>query len=330
MTRRPRSRGGAVVDRRGSGIGVTGGAIGLPAMGDAPVRALGAALLVSWHARGQAVPVAGGVRYDVGDGLTAIDGDVAPLLAGLPSTPVELCAVAQGLVMLPNLAAGFGIPEERQEERSIHAVSDILRVLRQHDDRGVEQPRADSSRVVGTCRHLALLACAFLRHRAIPARCRAGFASYFVPGSFLDHWVVEYRHPVEPRWVRVDTEILGFEFVAAPDDLAEGEFLTGGEAWVRCREGGADPSTFGVDGYPENFGIGEIRGNLVRDLAALNKVETLPWDEWGRMTASYAGQTGPDYDELMDAIAAACATGDEAAIASLYASHDLAVPSGHF
>lgn len=181
-----------------------------------------------------------GVRYDVGGGLTAIDGDMAPLLTGLPSTPVELCAVAQGLVMLPNLAAGFGVPEERQEERSIRAASDILRVHRRHDD--------------------------------------------------------------------------------------QGEFLTGGEAWIRCREGRADPSTFGVDGYPENFGIGEIRGNLVRDPAALNKVETLPWDEWGRMAASYAGETGPDYDELMDAIAAACASGDEAAIAGLYASHDLAVP----
>lgn len=270
-----------------------------------------------------------GIRYDVGDGLTTVDGDVAPLLAGLPSTPVELCAAAQGLVMLPNLAAGFGIAEERQEERSIHGVSDILRVLRQLDERGVEQPRPEPSRVVGTCRHFALLACAFLRHRAIPARCRAGFASYFVPGSFLDHWVVEYRHPVEPRWVRVDPEILGFEFVAAPEDLAEGEFVTGGEAWIRCSEGRSDPSTFGVDGYPENYGIGEIRGNLVRDLAALNKVETLPWDEWGRMAASYAGKTGPDYDELMGTIAATCASDDEAALAGLYASHDLAVPSGH-
>ena len=270
------------------------------------------------------------VRYDIADGLTAIDSDVAPLVAGLPSRPVEICAVAQGLVVLPNLAAGFGIPEEREEERSIRAVSDILRVLRQHDDRGVEQPRSESSRIVGTCRHFALLACAFLRHRAIPARCRAGFASYFVPDTFLDHWVVEYRHPVEPRWVRVDPEILGFEFVSAPDDLAEGQFLTGGEAWIRCRDGRADPSTFGVDGYPENFGIGEVRGNLVRDLAALNKVETLPWDEWGRMEASYAGTTGPDYDRLMDTIAAACGSGDEAAITALYANHDLAVPSGHF
>jgi len=279
---------------------------------------------------GHAVPVDVDIRYEVGGGLTVIDGDVAPLLAGLPSTPVEICAVAQGLVMLPNLAAGFGIAEERQKERSIRAVSDILRVLRQLDDRGIAQPRSGSSRVVGTCRHFALLACAFMRHRSIPARCRAGFASYFTPGSFLDHWVVEYRHPVERRWVRIDPEILGFEFVAEPDDLAEGEFLTGGEAWSRCRDGRADPSTFGVDGYPENFGIGEVRGNLIRDLAALNKVEMLPWDEWGRMGASYAGETGEDYDQLMDTLAAACAFGEEAAVAALYASSDFAVPADHF
>jgi hypothetical protein len=266
------------------------------------------------------------VRYDCGDGLTAIDPDVAPLLAGLPDTPVELCAVAQGLVVLPNVAAGFGIADDRQQERSIRAVSDILRTLRRYDDRGVEQPRDYSNRVVGTCRHYALLACAFLRHRSIPARCRAGFASYFTPGAFLDHWVVEYQHPGEPRWVRVDPEILGFEFVATPDDLADGEFLTGGEAWILCREGGADPSHFGVDGVPDNFGIGEIRGNLIRDLAALNRVEMLPWDEWGRMAASYAGQTGPDYDALMDTIAATCAADDDVAIAALYATQDLAVP----
>ena len=267
-----------------------------------------------------------GLHYDIGEGLTAIDDDVRPVLAGLPSTPLELCAVAQGLVMLPNLAGGFGIPEERHDERSIRAVSDILRAIIRLDGRGIEQARAASDRVVGTCRHFALLACALLRHRGFSARCRAGFAAYFQPGMFLDHWIVEYRHPVEARWVRVDPEVLGFEFVASPEDLAEGDFLTGGEAWSWCRDGRADPAIFGVDGFPENFGIGEVRGNAVRDLAALNKVEMLPWDEWGRMAASYAGETGPDYDVLMETIAATCAADDEQAIAALYASHDLAVP----
>ena len=52
----------------------------------------------------------------------------------------------------------------------------------------------------------------------------------------------------------------------------------------------------------------------------------LPWDEWGRMTASYQGETGADYDALMDKIAAVCAADDADDVARLYASEDLAVP----
>ena len=66
----------------------------------------------------------------------------------------------------------------------------------------------------------------------------------------------------------------------------------------------------------ENWGPAESRGNAVKDLAALNKVEVLPWDEWGRMTASYEGRTGAEYDRLID----------PAAITALYQSADLAVP----
>jgi Transglutaminase-like superfamily len=266
------------------------------------------------------------MRYDVGEGLTAIQQDLVPRLSGLPSTPVELCAVAQALLVLPDLAVGFGIPEARHDERSIRAASDIIRALRALDDRPIEQARPFSDRVVGTCRHFSVLSCAFLRHRGIAARSRCGFASYFEPDSFVDHWVVEYWHPTDERWARVDAEILGFEFVNAPEDLAKDEFLSGGEAWTLCREGGADPSRFGVVGFPHAWGIAEVRGNAVRDLAALNKMEMLPWDEWGRMESSYNGRTGPDYDELMDTIAATCASTDEAAIEKLYGTEDLAVP----
>ena len=115
-------------------------------------------------------------------------------------------------------------------------------------------------------------------------------------------------------------------FVAHPEDLRPGEFLTGGEAWTLCRQDRIDAAAFGV-GDTKNFGPGEIRGNAIRDLAALNKVEMLPWDEWGRMTASYRGEMGADYDELIDTIARVCAAGDSPALAGLYASQDLQVPS---
>ncbi len=68
----------------------------------------------------------------------------------------------------------------------------------------------------------------------------------------------------------------------------------------------------------------EIRGNAIRDLAALNKVEMLPWDEWGPMRASYDGTTGADLDELIDEVAEACASDDLDRIQRTYA--DLSVP----
>jgi len=114
--------------------------------------------------------------------------------------------------------------------------------------------------------------------------------------------------------------------VPHPEDLQPGEFLTGGEAWTGYRHGGIDATTFGVAGT-ENFGPAEISGNAIRDLAALNKVEMLPWDEWGRMTAAYEGQSDPEYDKLIDEIAAACASGSYRHVADLYSRRELQVPS---
>jgi hypothetical protein len=49
-----------------------------------------------------------------------------------------------------------------------------------------------------------------------------------------------------------------------------------------CRAGEADPSKFGI--FVGNLrGLWFIAGDLVRDLAALNKMEMLPWDVWGVM-----------------------------------------------
>jgi hypothetical protein len=53
----------------------------------------------------------------------------------------------------------------------------------------------------------------------------------------------------------------------------------------------------------------------------------LPWDEWGRMTEAYEGKTGPEYDHLLDALAAACAADDPEAVAALYARDEFRVPA---
>ena len=52
-----------------------------------------------------------------------------------------------------------------------------------------------------------------------------------------------------------------------------------------------DPAKFGI-GFVNLRGLWYIAGNLVRDVAALNKMEMLPWDVWG-------AQSRPD-EELND------------------------------
>jgi hypothetical protein len=268
------------------------------------------------------------IAYEIPDTLTAID---AALLEAveleLPPDPIALCRVAQSLVIPPDLASAVGIPDERLPEKSIRSATALLEALRALDPTPLYEPRPVQHRVVGTCRHFTLLSCAFLRHQGIAARARCGFATYFDAGKYLDHWVVEYRPATESRWVRVDSEMLGFPFARDPEDLEPDEFLTGGEAWELFRTTDVDPMSFGVQGVSYAWGIPEIRGNAIRDLAALNKVEMLPWDQWGRMEASYKGETGLEYDALIDVVATTCASNDPSAIRALYASGDLTVPS---
>jgi hypothetical protein len=71
---------------------------------------------------------------------------------------------------------------------------------------------------------------------------------------------------------------------------------------------------------------GEIRGNLVKDLAALNKLEMLRWDEWGEMGAGYDDTAGPAYDALLDRCAQSVTDDDPETIVPLATLPELRVP----
>lgn len=258
--------------------------------------------------------------------FTSLNSNQLRLLEGLPEDPVGVCAAVQSLVVQPADAAALGVPEGRMAEKNIRPVSKLITALTALDPAPLHQPRTPETRVIGTCRHFATIACAILRARGIASRARCGFGMYFLEDRGVDHWITEYWDEGRQRWVRVDTEHLGENYVGRPDDLAPGEFLTGGEAWIRYRNGVIDPDMFGVAGTDHAWGPHEISGNAVRDLAALCKQETLNWDEWGRMTAAYEGKTGPDYDRLIDGVAGACSTDDPPTLTRLFAHEDLAVP----
>jgi hypothetical protein len=134
-----------------------------------------------------------------------------------------------------------------------------------------------------------LLAIAIFRQHGVPARGRGGFGAYFDTGKFEDHWVCEYWSADESRWALLDAQfddIFTRNLSIRHDvhDVPRSQFLTASDAWRRCRSGGLDPQAFGIE-FSQLRGLWFIAGVLVRDLAALNGCEVLPWDVWGAQPA---------------------------------------------
>jgi hypothetical protein len=206
----------------------------------------------------------------------------------LPSDVDQLVRAIQHLVVYDVVAAdfyGFSIPEGRQSEIHIRPMEKMLDRILSLNERELTVPRPVDKRLVGRCRHFVLLLIAILRAKGIPARGRCGFGAYFNPPYFEDHWVCEYWNAGEQRWILVDTqfdEVWREKLNIKHDilDLPRDQFLVAADAWNRCRTGEADPSKFGID-FAGLRGLWFIAGSLVRDLAALNKMEMLTWDIWG-------------------------------------------------
>jgi hypothetical protein len=255
--------------------------------------------------------------------LTAVD-DLA--FVGLGSTPSELYAAVPSLVIQPLEAESLGWPRERFATNQVRPAGELVSALLDLAPTPVSRARPRDERIVGTCRHFAVLACSLLRRAGVECRVRCGFATYFQRGLALDHWIIEVRTGAAP-WVRVDAEVLDRDVVDDPERLGPGEFLSGAEAWLAFRAGEVDAATYGVCGS-ENFGPAEIRGNLVKDLAALHKVESLPWDEWGRMTEAYEHRTDDAYDVRLDAIAQAIGHDDAREMQAWFDHPDFRAPYG--
>jgi hypothetical protein len=207
------------------------------------------------------------------------------LFENLPADISRLCKIVQGATVHVFWAERYGLKltPERKAEVQLRNLPKRLRRTLELDSRPLAEARPLEKRIVGNCRDFTLLLVSMLRHQGVPARARCGFGAYFMPDHFEDHWVAEYWNAPQKRWVLVDAQLDGFQCEALkipfdPLDVPRDQFIVGGLAWQMCRSGAADPDTFGIF---DMHGLGFVRGDFVRDVAALNKVELLPWDCWG-------------------------------------------------
>jgi Transglutaminase-like superfamily len=213
----------------------------------------------------------------------------ASLVRELPNDVSLLVRLVQGLVIHRYMAPAYGVTirRERAGDDHIRAVASMLDRVLASDSKPLTEARPPEERLVGVCRHFAVLLVALLRAKGTPARARCGAGSYFNPGYFEDHWVCEYWKADENRWALADPQFdelwqRNLEIDHDVLDVPLDRLLVAGDAWARCRSGEADPAKFGI--IAGNLrGLWFVAGELVRDIAALNKQEMLAWDVWGAM-----------------------------------------------
>lgn len=234
-------------------------------------------------------------------------GDLRSAYEGLPTTMPELCHVVQGLVLHVLWTERYGVTptEERKLEAGIRHTERLLQQILELDTKALTEARTLGHRILGNCRTFSVLLASMLQYQGVPARARCGFGRYFQAGWHEDHWVCEYWNEDEGRWVLVDAQLDDFQceelgIIFNPLDVPRDQFVVAGKAWANCRGGEADPDMFGIF---DMHGLWFIRGNLVRDIAALNKVELLPWDIWGLMDRQEKDRTEAEM-ELLDRVAA--------------------------
>jgi hypothetical protein len=222
------------------------------------------------------------------------------LVPGLPARAAALGAIVRGL-LVHNLAAGLQglhFSAERMSQVQTVGAELILDNVFSLDPRPLDLERPAGRRMVGFCYQFALLHCALLRATGTPARVRCGFAGYLEARRWIDHWVVEYWDG--DVWRLTDPQI-------GRTDLTHDDFQDGPTAWNQCRGGASMP---GLYGNGELWGWEELRGSLINDVAALNKVEVAGWYWCDRIKVDPLDQPHHELDASLDILARLAATAE--------------------
>ncbi|MCD7768327.1 MAG: hypothetical protein LUH06_05950 [Oscillospiraceae bacterium] len=196
------------------------------------------------------------------------------LCADLPETVPELVKVIQGVCLLFEERYKYPIQNERFLETNLRYVEDILKqIVSLNKTMPLTQTHPEDQRFMASSSHFAMLLCAMLRLKGIPARKRTGFISFdgyrrrhSFDGYYRIHDIVEYLDGGE--WKQVD-----------PTGVAK-DFVPAGTAWLDAHDGMADEAKFRDE---EHRGLEVARAALMLDLAGMMKIELLHWDRYGWM-----------------------------------------------
>jgi hypothetical protein len=230
------------------------------------------------------------LRHYTAHSLLSDPGPYASHLGALPHDMDALHRAINGLFIHIWKIRAFS-PEqlERPHAVFVRAVRQLLKGTLALNAAPLDRERPEHERLIVDCRSFALLLCAVLHQRGIPARVRCGFARYLEPSHLQDHWVCEFWNG--GRWVVEDADV-------TKHDLSADDFVTGARAWSLVQTGEVAAERFGFAADAPSRGPFAVRLNLLRDAAALCGFESVSGDVWGVALKDEADLTPADREVL--------------------------------
>jgi len=191
-------------------------------------------------------------------------GEYEYLYENLPDSLPELCKLIRSQFIHPYAELPQYqdlIPKERWNEMFKYpTVESILEGLISYDSRGFINDRKPEDRLVVICQQNAILLASILKYRGIPARVRAGHATYIIPDFHTSHAICEVWNKNENRWMLVDPDM-------GMVDFSRDKFDFSNDAWLQMQQNDINPDLYGLPG--RYSGIISILGKVNTDLASL-------------------------------------------------------------
>ncbi len=221
----------------------------------------------------------------------------AASFADLPAEVSRLCDIVRGVILHFADAATNGVTllPARLAEMDLRRAAQMLLHLFKRHNAPLIAARLPGLRLIGCCRDFALLLCAMLWHKNIPARVRYGFSVLQIPGFHHDQTLLEFWHAPTQRWCLVDPRAdsgyiqkfnLPARYIAT--DVPRDLYFSAADAWLQCRKHIISPDQFGTGITQRLTGLWFVRNKLLQDFAAINKNEMLLWDAWGAMLQGFS------------------------------------------